>query len=133
MSDWYARKLAQMQGQAPPAPAPTSYPAQHPGYGVPQQPQGPPTQQGPTHQYDTSQIQVTNENVAEVAGLWQGGEGTKKETTRCPECHRNSFFSRSNAPGVINVNTGQMVKPNPQCMDCGYAGRPDWIQVSING
>lgn len=121
-SDWYARKLGEQRPAQPQQPTP---PASHPGYAPP--PMG---GHGPTSEA-TPTINTTADVIA-GAGAWKGGQGTKTETTKCPACGSTNYFSRSNAPGVMNANTGQTVKPNPMCLGCGYNGREDWTQTSIN-
>lgn len=60
-------------------------------------------------------VAVTPENFTDVAGLWQGGQGTRTETSRCPACGGDHYFSRR--------NSGQQVPAH--CYSCGYTeGRP---------
>jgi hypothetical protein len=63
-------------------------------------------------------MQVTGENINQAAGLWQGGQGTKTETSLCPNCGSDLFFSRSNSGSVISQNG--MATPAPRCYSCGY-------------
>lgn len=102
-SSWWAKKLGTEQ---PPA---TSYPRTAP---VP--PPYVPPRPTPTQQ-TAPNVAVTNENIAEVAGLWQGGQATKTEVQNCPNCGSNLFFSRSNSGSGVA----------PHCYECGYTqGRP---------
>ena len=119
-SGWWASKLGHApqqpnMRQQPVAYPPQGYPQAPPGYPpAPQQgypPQGYPQQQ----QIDTSQIQVTPENLAELTKLWQGGEATKTETTPCPKCGSPHYFSRSN-------RVSRLPAPAPTCYTCGYNG-----------
>jgi hypothetical protein len=51
---------------------------------------------------------------------WQGGQGNREETGRCPNCGGTNYFSRrQNA--VVTANG--MASPAPQCFDCSYNGR----------
>lgn len=113
-SDWYARKLA--GGAAPPAtytqPQQPSYPATAPAA----PPYIPPVPQ-------SQNPQVTKENIHEVAGLWKGGEATRKETARCPNCGGDHFFSIQNAPGSKVATQNGMASAAPRCYDCGYTTR----------
>lgn len=103
-SSWWAKKLGTEQS-APPSPYPRTAPVPPPY--VPPRPT--PTQQSAPN------VAVTNENIAEVAGLWQGGQATKTEVQNCPNCGSNLFFSRSNAGSAVA----------PRCYACGYTqGRP---------
>lgn len=63
-------------------------------------------------------VQVTGENVAEVAMTWQGGEGTRRETSNCPNCGSNLYFSRSNTGTTVSISG--MATPAPRCYSCGY-------------
>lgn len=107
-TDWWARKLAQVRGEAPPAPSmpPISSPARPLPQHLTQ-----PTQYNapdPSHQYSVSE--------ALYAGL--PGPGNKLEPNRCPRCGSGHFFSRQFSEG------GQRLQrpPAPQCFECGYAG-----------
>lgn len=122
-SSWWARKLGtEPQQPAPqwsPAPVQTvpghaaSYPATGPAY------QGPPPMGA-----QTQHIQVTKDNVVALTGLWQGGQGTKTETQRCPQCGSSDYFSRANVSGskMVNTNSGTMAHAAPHCFDCGHNG-----------
>lgn len=118
---WYARHLGGGR-QAPPPPP------QQPQYYPPQGYQQPPPQypQQPQHQnydgysqqnvYPPQQPQINNiHDVVGAMGLWQGGEATRTETQRCPQCGGNHFFSRSQG-----ARRGP--SPAPSCFDCGYTG-----------
>jgi len=110
-SGWWAKKLGTpappQQQQAP------SYPATGPVYRGPAP--LPPA---------TENTQVTKDNVVEMAGRWQGGQGTKTETSTCPQCGSGDYFSRTNVPGskVINTNSGSTSGAAPHCYSCGYNG-----------
>lgn len=110
-SDWYARKLA--QAAPPQQPQQQSYPgtALPPPYVPPVPPSSTP--------------QVTKENIADVAGLWKGGQATKTETQRCPNCGGDHFFSMSNGvsaggAGARLATSRGMATTAPRCFDCGY-------------
>ena len=109
-SDWFARKLAGGR-PAPPQHVQPSYPQGPP----------PPTYIPPVPQ--SQQPQVTKDNIAEVAGLWKGGEGTRKETTKCPNCGGDAFFSIQNAPGSRIATQNGMASAAPRCFECGYTTR----------
>lgn len=74
-------------------------------------------------------------DVIGAAYAWEGGEGTKTETNKCPQCGSSNYFSRQNrpAPGV-NVGggaSGTLVTQNgrfqvaSRCFDCNYNGLYD--------
>lgn len=118
-SSWFARHL----GTAPPAqpqayqPPPQQYQQpQAPVY--PQQqgypPQGYPQQQAPQMPPQAPAINSIHD-VVPAMGMWQGGEGTRTETQRCPSCGGDHFFSRSQG-----ARRGP--PPAPTCYDCGYNG-----------
>ena len=112
-SDWWARKL----GGQPSAPAaPTSAPNYPSGPAAP--PYVPPVP-------PSSTPQVTKDNIAEVAGMWKGGQATKTETQRCPNCGGDHFFSMSNGvsaggAGARLMTQNGMATTAPRCFDCGY-------------
>jgi hypothetical protein len=109
-ASWWASKLGSQQ-KAPSLP-PVS---------PPPPPRLPPAYQ-PTPQTAPS-LQVTSDNLAEATTLWQGGEASRTETQRCPQCGSDHYFSRSNSGAT--VTTSGMAAPAPRCYDCGYtAGRP---------
>lgn len=113
-SDWWAKKLggnAAPSTYTPTTPPPSSYPG---GPAVPQY--IPPVPQGQAPQ-------VTKDNFAQVAGLWKGGEASRKETSRCPHCGGDHFFSMANAGGSQIATTRGMVSAAPRCADCGYTTR----------
>lgn len=114
-SSWWARKL----GTEPQRPAPT------PQYGQPASyPQTPVYGGPPPLQPSTQHVQVTKDNIVAMTGMWKGGQGTKTETSRCPNCGGTDFFSRSNVNGsrIINSNSGTTASAAPHCFDCGYNG-----------
>lgn len=111
-ADWYARKLG---GNA----APSTYtPTTAPNY-----PSGPAAPPHLAPVPPSSTPQVTGENIAAVAGLWKGGQATKTETTRCPHCNSDHFFSISNAPGSRIATQSGMASAAPRCYSCGYTTR----------
>lgn len=63
-------------------------------------------------------IAVTQDNIGEVAMLWQGGEATRRETGRCPQCGSDLYFSRTNTGGI--ASSAGMSTPAPRCYECGY-------------
>ena len=120
---WFARQL----GTAPPA-QPQAYqppPQQYaPPQGYPQQPQGYPQQQGyPPQGYPQQQAPMPPQapvitsihDVPGAMGMWQGGEGVRTETNRCPGCGGDHYFSRSK-------KTSRGPAPAPLCYDCGFNG-----------
>jgi hypothetical protein len=65
--------------------------------------------------------------LAEAAAGGGLGEGSKQPggITSCPNCggymmSRSAIMNGRNV--VLNVGTGQMASPAPQCVDCGYNG-----------
>lgn len=119
-SDWYARKL----GGQPSAPAYAPSTPQQPNY--PGGPAAPPYV--PPVPPATDNVQVTGENIAQVAGLWKGGQATKTETQRCPNCNGDHFFSMSNGvsaggAGARIATERGMATTAPRCFDCGYTTR----------
>lgn len=103
-NSWWSKKLN--------APEPTQQPTLPPV--APPAPARIPAMPTPTPQ-SAPNIAVTQENFQEAATLWQGGEATRTETQRCPNCGSDHYFSRS--------NYGQTVPA--RCYDCGYTqGRP---------
>ena len=111
-SDWFAKKLG---GGAP---ARTYTPTTPSSY-----PQGPPPPQHLPPVPQSQQPQVTADNIAQVAGLWKGGEGTRKETAKCPNCGGDAFFSIQNAPQSRVATQHGMVSAAPRCFECGYTTR----------
>lgn len=104
-SSWWSKKLG--------TPTPTHTQTPLPPVTPPAPPRIP-SMPTPTPQ-SAPNIAVTSDNFQEVATLWQGGEATRTETQRCPNCGGDHYFSRS--------NTGQTVPA--RCYDCGYThGRP---------
>lgn len=115
--NWFARKLA---GGAAPPQAPPSY---QPSY-----PQGPaaPQHVPPVPQSTQPQVAPDGSNVAEVAGLWKGGQATKTETTSCPNCGGDHYFSMSNGAsqggaGARIATERGMAATSPRCFSCGYS------------
>lgn len=102
---WWTRKLAGDQPSAPPSTLPPTSPK-------------PPARVAPAPrpaQQNMPDVHVTDQNFAEAATLWQGGEAARTETQNCPNCGSNLYFSRSNA-GTAAA---------PRCYACGYTqGRP---------
>lgn len=113
-ASWYARKLAG-------SPAPSTYTA--PPTNAPNYPSGPAAPPYVPPVPPSSTPQVTGENIAQVAGLWKGGQATKTETTRCPHCNSDHFFSMSNAPGNRIATQNGMMSAAPRCYSCGYTTR----------
>lgn len=118
---WWARHLGGQQAPPPPPqhfqqpPPPQGY-APAPPQGYQQPPQGyPPAQQPQQGPQAQPQIQVTPSNFMEAANHWQGGEGVRTETQRCPKCGGDHYFSRAQ-----QVTRGPA--PAPLCADCGYNG-----------
>lgn len=111
---WWARKLGN------PPPAVPQY--QQQSYPATQQPSYRPPPLGA--QTPLQHVQVTKDNVVELAGLWQGGQGTKTETSRCPQCSSGDYFSRMNVSGsrVVNTSSGTTASAAPHCFDCGFNG-----------
>jgi hypothetical protein len=96
-------------------PAPTQQQPQHIGHPPP-----PPAQNYQQHpqvhtQQQAAQPQVTIENFTTMMEYWQGGEATRTETSRCPKCGGNHYFSRSQG-----AHRGPA--PAPMCADCGFNG-----------
>lgn len=113
-ADWFAKKLGGGAAQRTYTPTTPSYPqGPPPPQHIPPVPQG----QNPT---------VTKENIAEVAGLWKGGKATKTETSSCPNCGGDHYFSMSNGESLggagarIATERG-MASTSPRCFDCGYS------------
>lgn len=113
-ADWFAKKLA---GRQPAPQQPVGQPTYPQGPAAP--PYVPPMPQ-PEH------IQVTKDNIAEVAGLWKGGKATKTETARCPNCNGDKYFSMTNGESLggagarIATERG-MANTSPRCFECGYS------------
>lgn len=119
-ADWYARRLAAVQG-APPAPTQYQPPPQYPQHPQAQPPQQPQYQQPrPVNEQDfirsgaSGANGVTPMDVLEQVGA-RGGKGTRTETSLCPECGGNQFFERK-AAGKMGM------APAPYCHSCGYNG-----------
>lgn len=117
-ADWWARKLGGAAAPAVQQSPQQSYP------GTPQQQYLLPVPQGGQHP------QVTAANIAEVAGLWHGGKATKTETTRCPNCNGDHYFSQSHTNTLAGGAGGAgariatergMATTAPRCFDCGFS------------
>ena len=118
--DWYARKLGVQPPQAPPAVHPS-------------QTQTPQQQQ--QAQQSTGESALAQGDVVGAAFQWQGGEGTRTEVQKCPQCNSSNYFSRTNRPAAgVNVGggaSGQLVTENgrvsvaARCFDCNYNGLYD--------
>ena len=118
MSDWWARKLgggAPQRTYNPPAATPQ-------GYGQPAreawaQPQAP-----------SQQPVFDPKNPIEGMSQWRGGDGTRKETQRCPNCQGDHFMSQQNTnplgggsgAGARIVTQNGVATTAPRCFDCGY-------------
>lgn len=117
-SDWYARKLGNQQ--------PSSYTRSSTPPSGPSAPAR--IEQVPQHtRAQQPEVQVTAENMAEAAALWQGGQGTKTETQSCPNCGSHLYFSRSNGTGEsggsgakVFTHSGAMPVA-ARCFSCGYS------------
>jgi hypothetical protein len=96
-------------------PQPAAPPAYRPGPPVTQRPQYQPPAQPQQRQQD---IQVTIENTFDAAMQWRGGEAARTESSNCPMCGSDLFFSRANSAAVVS-QTG-MAKVPPRCYSCGY-------------
>lgn len=114
MSDWWARKLGGAPPpQAPMRPAPVPAREQYaPPYTGVQQPVA----------FDP------NDPVA-AAAQWRGGAGTKTETSNCPNCGGDHYFSNKNINPIAGGGGGagpRLMTQNgaipvaPRCFDCGY-------------
>ena len=105
-SGWWARNApAQPQSRQAPV-APYQQPA-------PPQPQYQP--QHPQQGYQQPQPQVSVDNIIEAVAAWQGGEATRNETTCCPSCGGDHYFSRAQG-----AHRGP--PPAPMCYACGFTG-----------
>jgi len=138
-ADWFARRLAGTEGQAPrpvvqQRPAPTPY-----------HPQVSPAQQMPQHggHLSPEDMVVTgkenfraildeaarngdNVSFTKLSRKWKGGEAMRTEGhLRCPHCDSLNIFTRSSI-GVTNTQTGTRGHAKPRCFDCGWT--PDGIQ-----
>lgn len=100
-ASWWASKLSGQPSQQPSLP-PVAAP--------------PPSRPAPQpYQQPVQNVTVTGDNIAEAAMMWKGGEASRTETSACPQCRGDHYFSRS--------NTGSRVAA--RCYDCGYTeGRP---------
>ena len=103
-SGWWAKRLpAQPSARQPQyqPPQPQQYQEPVPQYQQPMQP----VQQGA----------VSVENIIEAVAAWQGGEATRTETSRCPSCGSDHYFSRAQG-----AHRGP--PPAPMCYACGFTG-----------
>lgn len=147
MSDWYARKLAQIQGRQP---APPTQQPQQPGPMLPGQlpahlapyasPPVQPQQQAPAQtpqafvgaqpgqqpQQFYSYNAETGAQVADdghVAALYNsaaqtgGSREVKENSTTCPNCSGGNYFTVQQ--GGVFTKSGQTVHAM-QCADCGF-------------
>lgn len=126
-SSWWARKLG---GAAPPATTTQSYPQQQQ-----QQPQAQPYGQQPQYpppggHAPASNAHLTPDNFMAAAGQWQGGKATKTETSRCPNCGGDHYFSQTHTnplggggggAGARIATERGMANTSPRCFDCGYS------------
>lgn len=104
-SSWWSKKLGTPAAPPPPATAPL-----------------PPARIAPVPQHDertVRNVQVTGENFAETSALWEGGDATRTETSSCPNCGSDLYFSRSNAGGVMGQSGS--AAPTPRCYACGFS------------
>lgn len=139
MSNWYAERLAQIQGRtAPPPPAvqppqypPTAPPAQLPAhlapYATPQQQNAPghyPPQPGQVPQSFHSYNAETGAQMQDdgtIALLYHAAADTggsalvKANTSVCPNCN-GTMYARTLAENGMPLRTPAM----PQCGDCNY-------------
>lgn len=148
VSDWYARKLAELQGRqsAPAAPqqqpmyapppgalAPGQLPPHLAPYALPQPPQqvvqqpmpGAPQYPGQQPQYTSfdanTGAQVADDGtIAALAAAAQTGGSTvvKSNSTSCPNCGGGNYFTIQEG-GVFSKAVGGRVNAM-QCADCGY-------------
>lgn len=104
-SSWWSKKLGTDQPATPP-------PATRP----PDPVRLPPV---PQHNSQTVQnVQVTGENFASTSSMWQGGDATRTETSNCPNCGSDLYFSRTNAAMITQSGSAS---PTPRCYACGFA------------
>lgn len=115
-TDWFAKKLGGGAAQRTYTPTTPSYP------------QGPPPPQyaQPLPQSTQPQVAPDGSNIAEIAGLWKGGQATKTETQSCPHCGGDHYFSMSNGAsqggaGARIATERGMASTSPRCFDCGYS------------
>lgn len=104
-SGWWARNAP----AARQAPTPTYQPPAP----VPAQPQY--QQPAPQYQQPQQGHQVSVDNIIEAVAAWQGGEATRTETSRCPSCGSDHYFSRAQG-----AHRGP--PPAPMCYSCGFTG-----------
>lgn len=95
--NWWVKKLGN-PAQTPPTVPPLSTPTR-----VPPMPPATPVQ---------------GETLSETGLAWRGGDATRTETARCPNCGSDLYFSRSN--GGTTVTSGGLASPAPRCYACGY-------------
>ena len=135
MSDWFARQLQARQGQESPPrglvvqhrPAPVQQPPAAPQQApaAPQQYQQPPAPQEPSwkgksYRQVAHELDPENGRVLHLAPA--NGDAAKmgELNNTCPNCGSLNVFSRNNAQGTFNENTGMSVKPHARCYECGW-------------
>lgn len=113
--DWWSKKLGTDRPPATPTPDTWNLPRHTPptpAHQMPQQSYVPP-----------ANAMIPDENgqlhMGEAIMYWRGGEGTRKETNRCPKCNGANYFSRSDQK-VFTQNGA--ATPAPKCFNCGYNG-----------
>lgn len=52
--------------------------------------------------------------IKDIVGYWEGGEATRTQTERCPQCGGPHYFT--------HFRNSRMPAPAPVCMTCGYNG-----------
>jgi hypothetical protein len=97
-SNWWAERLG---GAAPAPPKPIAYTPL---------PAVPPPSSGGTMTDALTRGVPTN-----------GGEAARTETTRCPACGGNLYFSRANSSEGIPAGM-RGAAPSPRCFTCGHTG-----------
>lgn len=140
MSDYYARKIAELRGQQQPAPAPVgqpsyppvSLPGQLPAHLAPYaQPPAPQTPQAfvgaqpgqvPQHffSYDANTgAQVEDDGTVALlynsAAQTGGSKLVRENTSKCPNCG-GTMFARAHSENGMPLRVPAM----PQCGDCNY-------------
>lgn len=145
MSDWYARKLAELRGGAPAPPvgppvypptaapgalpphlAPYAQPVHQPGlghqgpHGTPQAPPAPQPQVYTSYDANTgAQVQDDGTIAALVAAAQTGGSAAVKAgSTTCPNCGGGNYFTVAEG-GVFSRSANAKVHAM-QCADCNY-------------
>jgi hypothetical protein len=111
--NWFQRRMEQEQGGPIPEPRPSvinTHPQAYQQGNLPA-----PSPAARQAAVDVEQMEHTPENVKLLMNYWTGGEGTKTETTRCPACGGDHYFSRASG-------TMRGPAPAPMCYSCGYNG-----------